>query len=54
MDGKIDIMDVIRLNKLILGTVTIDDPKAKANADMDGNGVIDSNDALAVLKLVVA
>jgi pectate lyase len=51
-DGKLDIMDVIAVNKCILGTGTLDDA-ARANADVDNSGAVDSTDALNILKAVV-
>ncbi len=51
-DDAIDIMDVIALNKYILGSMKLDD-QAKANADADGNGTLDSTDSLNILKYVV-
>ena len=51
-DGSVDIMDVISVNKLLLG---IGDPGAqgKANADVNADKQIDSDDALNILKRVV-
>ena len=51
-DGEIDILDVIALNKFLLGSGTLDD-NAKAAADVDVNGEIDSTDSLNILKKVV-
>ncbi len=51
-DGAIDIMDVIALNKYILGSMKLD-AQAKANADVDTNGTVDSTDSLNILKYVV-
>ena len=45
-------MDVIAVNKFILGMSDPSDAFRKA-ADMDHNGVIDSNDSLLVLRKVV-
>ncbi len=51
-DLEIDIMDVIALNKYLLGSAELDD-KQKEAADVDVNGKIDSTDSLNVLKYVV-
>ena len=51
-DGVVDIMDVIAANKVILGMKELTDA-LKAAADMDHNGMIDSNDSLLILKKVV-
>ena len=51
-DGKVDIMDVIAMNKYLLGTKSLDE-KALAAADADGNSTIDSNDSLAILKIAL-
>ena len=51
-DGKVDIMDVIALNKSLLGSNTLT-PQGKRNADVDRNELIDTTDALNVLKAVV-
>ncbi len=52
LDGGIDIMDVIALNKFLLGTEKLSDA-AKAAADADGNKALDSTDSLNILKYVV-
>ena len=51
-DGKVDIMDVILLNKSILGSATLG-AQGKINSDVDRNDAIDTTDALNVLKAVV-
>ena len=48
-DGTADIMDVILLNKHILGVKKLDADAEKA-ADMNGDGTLDSADSLALLK----
>ena len=48
-DTKVDIMDVITYNKFLLGIKELDD-QAKANADTDKSGQLDSEDALNILK----
>ncbi|MBR2085539.1 MAG: dockerin type I repeat-containing protein, partial [Oscillospiraceae bacterium] len=51
-DGVLDIMDVIAVNKFILGTGTLDD-SARRNADVDNSSIVDSADSLNILKAVV-
>ena len=51
-DGEIDIMDVIALNKYLLGSMKLGET-AKANADVDTNKSVDSTDSLNILKYVV-
>ena len=51
-DGTVDIMDVIVINKLLLGIVTLDG-EAQANADVDGNKKIESADSLNILKFAL-
>ena len=51
-DGQVDIMDVIRMNKFLLGNIELDE-KGKKNADVDCNGVQNSEDSLNILKFVV-
>lgn len=52
MDGNVDILDVITLNKAILGKETLSKLQNKL-ADVNRDGKIDSSDALAVLKQIV-
>lgn len=52
LDGAVDIMDVIALNKFLLGSETLSD-EAKTAGDADGNGSLDSTDSLNILKFVV-
>jgi endoglucanase len=51
-DGIIDVGDVILLNKSIVQSATLTDLQ-KANADAYKDGVIDSNDALTILRHLV-
>ena len=51
-DGALSIMDVILINKSLLGGATLS-AVAKANADDAKSGEIDTTDALNVLKAVV-
>ena len=50
--GTVDIMDVIKVNKFLLGSGTLENAE-KAVSDVDGNGDIDSTDSLNILKYVV-
>ena len=52
VDGDVDIMDVIAINKAILGATTLS-AQGKINADVDINNEIDTTDALNILKKVV-
>ena len=51
-DGEVDIMDVIALNKFLLGSTTLE-ADAKKRADVDLNETLDSTDSLNILKYVV-
>ena len=51
-DGAVDIMDVIALNKYLLGSSSLD-AAAKNRADVDCNTEINSTDSLNILKYVV-
>ncbi len=51
-DGEVDILDVIMLNKFLLGSVKLDNV-AQKNADVDSNEEIDPTDSLNILKCVV-
>lgn len=51
-DNSIDIMDVIMVNKYILGRTYMSSEEKNAS-DVDGNGKIDTNDSLTLLKYVV-
>ena len=50
--GVVDIMDVIAINKSLLGGLTLSNA-GRANADVDTSGVVDTTDALNILKAVV-
>ena len=52
VDGIIDIMDVILLNKYILGGTGLSVTESM-NADVDHNDMIDATDSLNILKYVV-
>ena len=51
-DGNISIMDVIRLNKAVLGTADLTSEEEIA-ADINSNGMADASDALELLKMVL-
>ncbi len=51
-DGVVDIMDVITLNKYLLGSGTMTNT-GKKNADVNGDTFLDTTDSLNILKLVV-
>lgn len=52
LDGTVDIMDVISINRYLLGSNKLG-PVAKKNADVDGSNTIDTTDSLLILKYVV-
>ena len=52
LDGKTDIMDVIALNKSLLGITKLDET-ARGNADTCKDGTLDANDSLILLKFVL-
>ena len=51
-DDAIDIMDVIRLNKFLLGADSLSEEQ-RAAADVDGNDELDATDSLLILKYTV-
>ena len=51
-DGVVDIMDVIAVNKYLLGSSTLS-ADGKTHADVDGQNGVDTTDSLNILKLVV-
>lgn len=51
-DGDFNILDIITVNKAIMGKELLTDSQNKA-ADADMNGTIDSNDALLLMKYLV-
>ena len=51
-NGEIDILDVITINKAVMGKEVLSDEQNKA-ADVNGSGVPDSGDSLQILKLIV-
>ena len=52
LDSTVNIMDVILINKYLLGSATLDDAQ-KANADVNNDSTIDSTDSLNLLKFIV-
>ena len=50
--GEIDILDVITLNKNLLGKETFTEAQQKA-ADVNSSGKPDSNDSITILKYIV-
>ena len=52
-DDEVDIMDVIKLNKYLLGSIDLT-PAQKANADVDNSGSVDTTDSLNLLKYIVS
>ncbi len=51
-DGSVDVVDVLLLNKYLLGVANLD-AQARANADVNKDGAIADNDAMNILKSVV-
>ncbi len=52
MDGNVDILDIITLNKAILGKETLTKFQNQL-ADVNRDGKVDTSDALEILKQVV-
>ena len=52
LDGYVDLMDVIRLNKYLLGAVELSD-RARLAADCDGIMTVDALDSLRILRCVI-
>ena len=51
-DGEVDILDVITLNKSIMGKESLSE-EGIVNGDVNLDGKPDSTDALNILKLIV-
>ena len=51
-DTKIDILDIITINKAVLGKEVLTDEQNQA-ADVNGNNKVDSGDSLMLMKFVV-
>lgn len=52
VDGKVELVDAILLNKACAGQVTLTD-EANANADCNASGSVDTSDAIALLRFLV-
>ena len=52
LDGSVDILDAITVNKAVLGKENLSDLQIKAS-DLNGNGIPDSADALMIMKKIV-
>lgn len=52
LDNTIDIMDVNAVNKFLLGMKELE-VGAQTNADLNGNGTVDGDDVLLLLKMVL-
>ncbi|MBR7083997.1 MAG: dockerin type I repeat-containing protein, partial [Oscillospiraceae bacterium] len=52
VNGEVDILDVITLNKAIMGKETLK-PQGEINADVDQSGKPDAVDSMNILKLIV-
>lgn len=52
LDGKVELVDAILLNKACAGQVTLSE-EASANADCDANGGVDTSDSVALLRFLV-
>ena len=52
LDGSVDILDAITVNKAILGKEELSALQVKAS-DLNGNGVPDSTDSLMIMKKIV-
>ncbi len=51
-DGEVDVLDIIVLNKNLLGGGELTD-QGRRNADVDGDGAANANDSLNIMKFVV-
>lgn len=51
-NGRLDILDVIKINKAVLGKEELAEARI-ADADFNGNGMIDAEDSLTVMKMIV-
>ena len=52
LDGRIDVVDAVLLNKATAGVVELNE-SARTNADCDADGTVGGNDALALLRFLV-
>ncbi|MDE7094670.1 MAG: dockerin type I repeat-containing protein, partial [Oscillospiraceae bacterium] len=51
-NGSVDILDVIAMNKAILGQKALTSSQQQA-ADLDKNGMVDTTDSLTLMKMIV-
>ena len=51
-NGEVDIIDVIMINKSILGQKKLTKSQA-SSADVDRNGIVEPNDSLTIMKYIV-
>ena len=52
LDGTVNILDAIVVNRTVLGKETLEEAQKQA-ADMNGNDIIDSTDSLMIMKKIV-
>ncbi|MBE6875399.1 MAG: hypothetical protein E7496_01525 [Ruminococcus sp.] len=52
LDGSIDILDAITVNRAVLGKENLSDLQVKT-ADLNGNGIPDATDSLMIMKKIV-
>ena len=52
LDGVVNILDAITVNRAVLGKESLDDNQKKA-ADLNESGVVDSTDSLMIIKMIV-
>lgn len=52
LDGEIDILDVILINKAVLGKEILTFLQTRA-CDVDSNGIVDATDSLNIMKFIV-
>ncbi len=52
LDNRVDIMDIILLNKAIYGKADLSDAQRQL-ADVDQNGTVDASDSLGIMKYVI-
>ena len=53
LNEKVELLDVIQLNKSLLGMVELDE-KARANADVLKDNKLDGSDSLVILRYLVS
>ena len=52
LDGRIDVVDAVLLNKAASGSITLN-PQALKNADCNANGELGADDALVLMRFLV-